>query len=187
MKILVFGAKGFVGSRVVSLLEKKGYNVHPISEDIREKKKIEKYFFRADIAINCAGQVQTVDSEVAYYSSNILGVINIAELCLENECKLVHISSIETKGAYGASKRVSEILLQDWFVPKGLKLLILKLCVIMEEDTKERQRHRIAWCQVDKLAEDIERIVRTHPFNNYELRNYKEMYEEPLNIHQPGT
>ena len=186
-KVLILGSNGFVGKRVADLLEKKGYIIVRSTDDIREKSKIKPNLFKTDIVINCAGQVKTTDVEVDYYSSNILGAINIAELCLENECPLVHISSIETKGAYGTSKRVSEILLQDYFVPKGLKLLILKLCVIMEEDTRDRQRHKIAWCKVDDLADDIERIVRTHPFNSYELRNYKEMYEEPTNIYQPGT
>ena len=182
-KVLVLGSNGFVGKRVADLLEKKGYVVFRSTGDIREKDKIKSGFFKTDIVINCAGQVKTTDVEVDYYSSNILGTINIAELCLENECPLVHISSIETKGAYGTSKRVSEILLQDYYVSKGLKLLILKLCVIMEEDTRDRQRHKIAWCRVDDLADDIERIVRTHPFNYYELRNYKEMYEKSLNLH----
>jgi nucleoside-diphosphate-sugar epimerase len=182
-KVLVLGSNGSVGKRVSDLLEKKGYIVVRSTDDIRNKSSMKHGFFKTDIVINCAGQVKTTDVEVDYYSSNILGVINIAELCLENDCPLVHISSIETKGAYGTSKRVSEILLQDYFVAKGLKLLTLKLCVIMEEDTRDRQRHKIAWCRVDDLADDIERIVRTHPFNNYELRNYKEMYEELINLH----
>lgn len=182
-KILVFGSNGFVGARVVRVLSKKGYSVMEIDDDIREKSKIKSYFFGADIAINCAGQVKPTEIESDYYSSNILGAINIAELCLENNCPLVHISSVDTKRAYGTSKRVSEILLQDYFVPKGLKLLTLKLCLILEEDTRDRQRYGVAWCRVDDLADDIERIVRTHPFNKYELRNYKEIYEKSAHIH----
>lgn len=175
LKILVTGANGFVGSKVVALLKKRGYFVVACTDDIRDKKLMSNNFFATDIVIHAAGQVKTTSVEEDYYSTNILGTINIAQLCLENNCKLIHISSIETKGAYGVSKRVSEVLISNYFVPKGLKAIVLRLCVIMEADTKERQRYKISWCQVDDLAEDIERIVRTHPFHEYELRDYKEL------------
>lgn len=175
-KVLVTGSDGFVGTKVVALLKEKGYDVVACKEDIRNKEALRPFFEGVNIVVHTAGQVKTTEIEVDYYSTNILGTINVAELCLEFGCPLIHLSSIETKGAYGVSKRTSEILVQDYFAPKGLKVVILKLCVIMQEDTKERQRHKIAWCQVDDLAEDIERIVRTHPFNYFELRDYKYLY-----------
>lgn len=174
-KVLVTGARGFVGSRVVALLKSKGYDVVEITEDIRNREALRSYFKDVNIVVHAAGQVKTTEVEVDYYSTNILGTANVAGLCLEVGCPLIHISSIETKGAYGLSKRVSEVLVEKYFVPKGLKAIVLKLCVIMEADTRERQRYNIAWCQIDDLVEDIERIVRIHPFNEYELRDYKEL------------
>ena len=175
VKILVTGANGFVGSRVAALLEKRGYFVLKSTTDIRNKKAMSELFFKTDIVVHAAGQVKTTSVEEDYYSTNILGTINIAELCMENNTKLIHIGSIETKGAYGVSKRVSEMLVSNYFVPKGLQAIVLRMCVIMEADTDDRKRYNISWCQVDDLAEDIERIVRTHPFNTFELRDYKEI------------
>ena len=182
-KILVTGARGFVGSRVLEVLKSRGYDVIGTTDDIRDKEGLRPHFWNVDYVVHAAGQVQTTPIEVDYYSTNILGTANIAELCMENKCKLIHIGSIETKNAYGISKRVSEVLVEKFYVPKGLKAIILRMCVIMQEDTKERKRYKIAWCSVDKLANDIEEIIRTHNFKDFKLIDYKEIYEEPTNIH----
>jgi GDP-L-fucose synthase len=95
MKILILGGHGFVGKHVVSALNKRGHEVHPISRrdgtDLRDYTKTENCFreINPEVIINCAAHVGSVHYVTAYaadvFFDNTQIVLNIykaaAKIC----------------------------------------------------------------------------------------------------------
>lgn len=176
-KILITGSNGFIGSNLVSYFKNKGYDVLGINQDIRNKDALSKYFENADFVVHAAGKVKKgIPDQETYYSTNVIGTRNIIELCLENGSKLIHLSSVVADGPfieevpYAISKLASQNLVEDWSMYKGLKAVILKLCVIY--DKKNDTHRKGARYPIEKLSEDIENIINTHDFNKYKLIDY---------------
>jgi nucleoside-diphosphate-sugar epimerase len=95
---------------------------------------------------------------------------------LENNLKLIHLGSVVgqkpfvTEVAYSISKLASQNLVEDYSLHKGLKAIVLNLCVIYN---KQNNTHRHgARYPVERLAEDIENIIKSHDFTNYKLLDY---------------
>ena len=106
-KFLVIG-KGFLGTHIVSQLEKMCYSVFSTNYennvkadfrlDILNKPSIEKLFqnTRPDIVINCVANTQIdfleKNPDIAT-NINSIGTKNIAEVCSNQNCRLIHIST----------------------------------------------------------------------------------------------
>ncbi len=100
MKIIVTGAKGFLGARIAKVLE----DNHEVFRMGREEanislyKEVRSYIekIKPDMVIHCAaiGDIDKCeqDHEKAY-SVNVIGTRNIASLCADFDVKLIYISS----------------------------------------------------------------------------------------------
>jgi len=181
-RVLILGSEGFIGSSLVSYLEDKGYNVLGCVEDIRNKEWIAPYFKNAEFVIHAAGETQKINNKDACYTTNVLGTRNIIELCIENNCKLIHLSSTARKTAYGQSKQESQKEVED-AAKKGLIVIILRLCPVVTLGNP-----LMVWGRrypLEYLIKDIEAIIRTHNFNKYELIDYKKFkrHEESPHLH----
>lgn len=178
----MLGTRGFIGSHLKSYLEERGYDVLGCVEDIRVREYIEPYFKNAEFVINAAGETKDQNNEELCFATNVLGTKNIVELCIENGCKLIHLSSTARKLAYGRSKQESQKLVEN-AVKDGLKVVILRLCPILKLDdplTKPGRNY-----PVEALVVDIDIIIMEHNFDKSELRDYKS--EKSINLHQPRT
>lgn len=159
--ILITGCKGFIGSRILEYLYKGAFPVKGITEDVRDKEALRPYFEKAEFVIHTAAKLEEGTSPEEYYSVNVLGTQNVAELCLEYGCKMIHFGTISRQGDYGLTKKQAHRLVEA-YTKKGLKALVLRLCQISVEPKE-------GCYPMDKLLEDIQHIVRFHDFNTYKV------------------
>ncbi|MFN0102478.1 MAG: dTDP-4-dehydrorhamnose reductase [Bryobacteraceae bacterium] len=137
--VVVFGAAGQLGVELVQVLKVRGYSVHPFnraSVDITNLSLLEQTLAPLDpqVLINAAAynQVDVAEEEPqAAYSSNALGVRNLAVACRQLDALLVHFSTdyvfdgklgrpyVEDDrphplGAYAVSKLAGELYAQAY-------------------------------------------------------------------------
>ncbi|MCK4851661.1 MAG: NAD(P)-dependent oxidoreductase [Candidatus Omnitrophica bacterium] len=114
MRILVTGATGFIGNRLVGRLEKKGHDIVCLVRresntsglekrglrlavgDITDFERVEKIFQdeRPECVFHCAARVKDAETE-NIYRTNIEGTRNICESCYRNGAgRLVYLSSV---------------------------------------------------------------------------------------------
>ncbi len=179
--ILVTGSNGFIGSEIISYFSKKGYDTVGINIDIRNKNALRPLFIGADFVIHAAGKVKKeIPNLEDYYTINVLGTRNVCSLCIENGSKLIHLSSIASSDGtnksikfYVESKQESQKLVQNYCHLYGLKACILKLGVIYnEQNNTHRPGPRYP---IEKLIEDIEKIINSSEFKNFQLIDYSSM------------
>lgn len=111
--ILLTGALGYIGDKIWSKLEDLGYNVMPIDNkfinkslciDFTDKEKMENIFKlnKIDAVIHCGALKDVVDSNIdplPYYRTNVLGTLNLIELCFKYNCNKFIFSS--SSSVYG--------------------------------------------------------------------------------------
>ena len=109
-KVLVTGATGFLGSTLCYYLKNKGFYVIATGRNKQKgnelkaqgfefiqadlsKDKLEDKFSNMDFVVHCAALSSPWGKYSDFYSANILATKNIAEFCLTNKIRLIHISS----------------------------------------------------------------------------------------------
>lgn len=109
-KVLVTGATGFLGSKLCCYLKNKGFSVIATGrnqnkgEELKSNgfefiqadlsnDKLEDKFQSIDFVVHCAALSSPWGRYSDFYSANISATKNIAEFCLTNKIRLVHISS----------------------------------------------------------------------------------------------
>lgn len=173
-KIAITGYKGFIGSNLTSFLNKKGYDVIGIEADIRNKEALQfvfSFFKDIEFVIHTAGETKALDDEKLCYMTNVVGTQNIIDLCLEYGYKLIHLSSIARRQAYGRSKQKGQRLVERACLNNKLKAIILRLCSIVHKDDplmKKGKRYSI-----EELVEDIENIIKNYNFNECGIFDYQ--------------
>lgn len=173
--ILITGSAGFIGSELLTRFKDLGYNVKGITTDIQDKEKLKPDFNGVEFVINAAAKVKIgIPNPEIYYPINVLGTKNVAELCLENNAKLIHFGSVATEGPYGLSKQLSQQLVEEYAKNLGLQAVVFRLCVIYNKanDTKKRGPR----FPIEKLFADIENLIKDHNFNKFQLIDYEKHF-----------
>jgi nucleoside-diphosphate-sugar epimerase len=164
----IFGSEGFIGSNAVKHFSNNGFDVIGISDDIRDKKLIERYFLKPSVILNCAGETKNMEDFERCFSTNVEGVKNIVELCIKYERKLIHLSSVSEDKMYGKSKQVSQIYVEEAF-KRGLKGIILRLCSIDKR------------YPIERLMNDFQDVVESDRFKgetiDYRNEKYSHIHE----------
>lgn len=150
MKVAVFGGSGFLGSYIITELDKRNYDVvsldlHPplshskipfIKISILDKEKLDKIFLehKFDIVYNLAG-FANLDKAIHFpyqtFELNVLGNINILDCCNKyNIQHFIYASSayaVSDKGSfYGISKLTSEKIIEEYNKRYNVNFSILR-------------------------------------------------------------
>lgn len=99
MKVVgVTGSSGFIGRRVVEVLESRGYKVkalnHDETGDVSNLKGIEKWFKDIDGVIHLAAVIGLEHTKREFYKTNVIGTRNIVSLAKKYGVKAVVASTI---------------------------------------------------------------------------------------------
>lgn len=140
MNILVTGKNGQLGSEINFISSKIKHSHHftfvdSTKGDIVNPEQLKKLFtlHKPDIVINCAAYtaVDKAETDIARaFEVNEQGVKNLVQLCIEHNCKLIHVSTdyvfdgssnspyqpadtVSPLGVYGISKRKGEEAIID--------------------------------------------------------------------------
>lgn len=149
MKILITGAKGFIGKHLSNYLELYGYEVIGIDYqdgDLRDDAMAEQLIgkYKPEVVVHLAAQVGIYFNEqdcVHSINSNAIMTLRVAQACAKYGARLYHTSTSEVYGEYGdqlidedapligkptgiyaISKRWSEDVAQE-YAPDGLVII----------------------------------------------------------------
>jgi UDP-glucose 4-epimerase len=158
-KILIFGSSGFLGSHLVSALEKKNEVIQfdansPdsikskskfIQGSILDKESISKAMNGVDIVYHFAAMtdLDIVNNNPAHaIEVNIAGTSNILDACIREKVKrFIFSSSVyvysEFGGVYKSTKQACELLIEDYDKMYGLSYTILQLGSIYGPGAKQ--------------------------------------------------
>ena len=166
-KILVTGSKGTLGSRLVEVLQFRGYDVwevdlqHHLGEkyiraDISEYRQLERVFEQDyDFVFHLAAEFGRINGELYYdtlWKTNVIGTRNIMEWQLKKGFKLIFTSSSEIYG-----EAAEPILTED---------LPLKKTIIQHNDyALTKWANEVQVINFEKKYESP--IVRLRLFNAY--------------------
>ncbi|QER41304.1 UDP-glucose 4-epimerase GalE [Thermodesulfobacterium sp. TA1] len=125
-KIIVTGGAGYIGSHVVKMLGKMGYDVLTIDNlskghkeavlygklavvDLSNKMEVEKIikFFKPDIVMHFAGFIEVAESVLnpaKYYENNVLNTFNLLDILVKNNVNKFIFSS--SAAVYGNPQEV---------------------------------------------------------------------------------
>ena len=186
-KILITGAKGFVGSFLTKSLN---YEIHSSTDDILNIDRLDKTFqyIEPDYVIHLAAKVDNKRQE-SYLQINFLGMINIIKMCLKYKCKLINFSTdcgdkFNDVDSYGYSKSLAEEAVKFFVKNNNLLAITIKPSHLYDSNEKDRfgedaQVWKGRSYPLTKLSLLLEDIINKHNFNKYrvfETRGLKERY-----------
>ena len=147
-KILITGGSGYLGSKLVAELQKKGYEVEVFDEpkDIQLLEELEEAIKGKDVVYHLAALAQidyTDEHPDETFNVNVIGTNNVCEICAENNVLLNFISTsciygepleipsredslINPTDTYAMSKAAGEYIVKMWGLAKGLRYNIIR-------------------------------------------------------------
>ncbi|GIM28714.1 capsular polysaccharide biosynthesis protein Cap8F [Clostridium polyendosporum] len=130
MKVLVTGAKGFIGKNFVTKLNEDGQH-EIITYDVENsKEELYKYIKAADFIFHLAG-VNRPKDEKGFFQGNSELTGEIAQFLIDNNMKtpILMTSSIQAEldNPYGQSKKAAEERLKEYSQKTGAKIFIYRL------------------------------------------------------------
>lgn len=129
MKILVTGAKGFIGKNLISELHNQGYqDIYEYDKDT-DPDSLEKFCYDCDFVFNLAG-VNRPENPDEFMKGNYCFVTRLLETLkkYQNTCPVMVSSSIQATldNPYGKSKKAGEDLIFSYAKETGAKVYIYR-------------------------------------------------------------
>ena len=126
MKVLVTGAKGFIGKHLVLHLKRRGHEVFEFDKE-NTSEQLEKFVNCANFVVHLAGINRPLTNE-EFYNGNTNFTKKLVDLINENKRNIPVIFSSSTQASldndYGKSKKMAE----DYLLNSGLPVYVYRLC-----------------------------------------------------------
>lgn len=152
LKIGITGSKGFIGGHIAAVLKNKGIGLSffdlPKNNLLKSGKNLENFVKNKDVIIHAAAVNRGTDMKIiAGNAVATHNLISMMEKYLSAEAKakagkkhtkLIYLSSIqaETETLYGKSKRLAEIMLEDFSKRNKIPISIFRLTNVFGEGCK---------------------------------------------------
>lgn len=157
-KILITGSTGFIGMHLLSALSKLEYSIYGFDLDDGDvaEEKTWNHFPKADVVIHLAAKSFVPNSwrqPADFIKSNVLGITNSLNYCLEHKAKIIFLSSylygnpislpipesarLDPTNPYALSKKISEEICQFYCSKFGLDAIIFRPFNIYGPDQPE--------------------------------------------------
>lgn len=94
--VLVTGSNGFIGRKLVKSLQNEGFIVEEFDINIGDISTYEFSYSKLDLIVHLASMIfvpASWDDTKSFYQTNVIGTINLLELCRKMNCPLTYISS----------------------------------------------------------------------------------------------
>lgn len=182
MKILVTGAKGFVGKNLIAELNNKGHNtIFPVSRET-ETSLLEQYTKECDFVFHLAG-VNRPKDEKEFMEGNFGFTSELLNLLKKNNNKspVLITSSIQAKrdNAYGISKKAGENILFEYSKENDVPVYVYRLPNIFGKWSKPNYNTVVAtYCH--NIARDLD-IQINNPNAELILCYIDDLLEEFIN------
>jgi UDP-glucose 4-epimerase len=137
--IVVFGAKGFIGSYLIDRLKQDGVEYFATDKDhvdITKSGEFNKLPEKVDVVVHlaCLQPANVSDKEydpVKYIETNVIGTLNVLEYCRKTKARLIYFNSHKKpKGEYGMyaiSENTATESVMYYHIQYGMRYLIFKL------------------------------------------------------------
>lgn len=126
MRILVTGAKGFIGKHLVLHLSRRGHEVFEFDKENTDK-ELEKFVNCADFIVHLAGINRPLTNE-EFYDGNTNFTKKLVDLIISSKRNVPVIFSSSTQASldndYGKSKKMAE----DYLLSSKLPVYVYRLC-----------------------------------------------------------
>lgn len=168
MKIFITGHKGLLGTKLQSVLSKKGHEIFVDDNlDITAENKLGMFpSSMIDVVIHCAAKTNVDWCETNRYEAwkvNVEGTVNVVQECLDRGIKLVCISTdyvLKPVNFYALTKKVAE----DEVVKRMNNVLVIRTSTLYGYNGKKDDRPTfVSWILNQK--EDVKTVTDniTHP------------------------
>jgi dihydroflavonol-4-reductase len=158
--ILITGSKGYVGDHLLRALKKRGHEVVELVGNITDKESIRDQFKSGMVVIHLAAKIDDRRDDT-YFDVNVGGTMNIVSLCIENDCKLIYVSSVETRGEYGITKQLAENLVAR-YAQEGLQAVTVRPTSIKFSTTTGFSQMHVFLNTIDRALENNDTSYRVY-------------------------
>ena len=143
LKIGITGSRGFIGSHIIDIFKKRGaksFSFDKPENNLLQPKPaaLKKFVKNSDVIIHAAAVNRGGDIEVI--AGSVAATYNLISAMekYSSKAKLIYLSSIqaETDTLYGKSKRLTEIMLEDFSKKNKISVSIFKLTNLFGEGCK---------------------------------------------------
>lgn len=184
--VLVTGSNGFIGRQLVSALKRKGLTVLEFDREDGDISECEFSFAEVGHVFHLASQTYVPHSwEKTYdfYRTNVLGTVNILELCRKHTCSMTYISSyvygapqylpvneehpIQPASPYNHSKLVAEEICKYYSDTFSIPVAVLRPVNIYGAGQRGEFLIPTILKQVLDPASDVIKVMDTRPRRDY--------------------
>ena len=177
MKVLVTGAKGFIGKHLVLHLSRRGHEVFEFDKDNTDK-ELEKYVNCADFVVHLAGINRPLTTE-EFYDGNTNFTKKLVDLIKASKRNIPVIFSSSTQAALDNDYSKSKKMAEDYLLSSGLPVYVYRLCNAFGKWCRPNYNSACAtFCY--NIAHDLDIFVRDP---NYIVTfNYDDIVSEFINV-----
>ena len=155
-KVLITGAKGYIGSFLLKYLTNKGFHTIRFVANLNRAKKLPS----CDLIIHCAGRRLQKGVKVAdFVRDNVLATINLTKIAEGKPIIYLSTKAVYVFKPYGLTKMLGEFVLNDEYNNS----VILRLPKIIDGRTEKADIDKAISIGIENLGDWIVETINSLP------------------------